>query len=274
MATNSNGGLNMDYYPLRPIESMTLAELQAAIPKGDPGGFTLGTAINTGVDLNTLQTSGIYRQTAGANATLALNYPVENRSGILEVFERIPGSHMVQRYTVTDSLNRSRMIYVRDFTSPSWGGWTAFSSTRIDESAGRAIYKWDDINSREQLTYGDTGWRDIVASHGNGTFVVLKLRRVGYIVELICIGWVPPLNGAGTLAVNIPSGFSSLHTRAFTATDNTGSIIRALTIGSVGTVVVGGNSTSSNINFSVSWFTSDTWPTTLPGIVSGTIPNL
>src|SRR5574343_767248 len=78
----------------------------------------------------------------------------------------------------------------------------------IVESAtsGRACFVWDQVNSRPQMVYYDSGWRDISSLLLNGWTGSLFIRRADNMVMLRTSG----LSGAGATSdtiATIPSGF-------------------------------------------------------------------
>lgn len=87
--------------------------------------------IPAGTDLNTMITTGFYRQALNANASQALNYPGRgNKAGLLEVF-RIPASNMCwQRYTEYGSLAAN--VYTRGQYGTTWSPWTRITTATDD----------------------------------------------------------------------------------------------------------------------------------------------
>lgn len=252
-------------------------QLEFYIPrgaKGEPGGITMGTDLVT-TNLNDIKVPGVYRQPNAGNATLLNNYPKASLRGGLVVWAR-DAAVVMQEYTVIDGASAAHTTYRRLFDGVStWTTWKSLAHTRVDQTAGRAIYKWDDLNNREQLVYGDTGDRDIAASHGNGTFAALKLRRVGYTCELVCVGWRPPADAtANLLSVVIPSGFRAVHTHSGFVLDSANNVKYVTASGSMASIVIGGNLNANTYTFSLTYLTAEAWPTTLPGTASGSIPNL
>lgn len=102
-------------------------------------------AIPGAVDLNTYLTSGDFIQTTNANATLALNYPVDGKAGLLEVFTYL--GHTYQRYTLRDD----RIQYNRrwDVVAGTWTSWLR------------------QINAAD---FSDTGWLPLPFNSGYQTF--------------------------------------------------------------------------------------------------------
>lgn len=246
--------------------------------KGDPGGFVLGTALDNAVDtgvgrfnLNDVLTSGIYRMTATNDNLLARNYPRNYDTGILEVFERVPGQTVIQ---VWHSLNiNGRIKFERCYVN-GWQPWYAYSSQKVNQTVGRTISTWNDANLQDQMIYGDTGERDIAVSHGNGTFAALKLRRVGSLVELTAVGW--QYVAGNMLAVSLPAGYRNNNTKQATALRMDTLAVLGVNIpaNSGNPLVYGSPPAGTLINFSASWLTIDNWPSSLLGSASGTIPYL
>lgn len=262
-------------------------------PKGDPGGIVLGTLLGTN-NLNSFFTPGTYRQDTPSNATLVNNYPKANLTGLLNIFGR-DGNVVIQQYMPIDGTSGAPIMYQRLSTSSTtWTPWRVFATTRVDQTAGRAIYQWDDLNNREQLVYGDTGWRD-VRSLGNATNFdfttrIINLRREGNTVRLS--GQLQVLAGVTAFSYStflaVPTGFrvaggipymvgvesTALQVRTTTA------LLRMLSIGNdmalqtiPGTGGLGNMAAGDVVNLSASWSTMEAWPTTLPGTAVGTIPN-
>lgn len=246
-----------------------------------PGGGVTGVHLNK-LHLDTITTAGNYRQTQGPDATLAQGYPVPS-VGILNVRTRIPasdayGPSVIQEYSPIfgTPASESRVLYRRTQTGKVWQPWQAFSSQRVDNTAGRAIYTWDDRDSREQLIYGDTGKR-IISSLMNPELgvVVAKLRRVMHEVELqIQINKPNGMAGKVTLLENgIPAGFRNQHTISGFVGGSSGK--QYLIDYGGATMSIADVATAANSMFILAkWTTTDAWPTTLPGTADGGIPNL
>lgn len=75
--------------------------------------------IGSSVNLNTMQTGGIYSQIDVGEATVVLNYPVA-AAGLLEVFKDVTAAYVMQRYTTFEV---DPKIYVRRYASSAWGAW-------------------------------------------------------------------------------------------------------------------------------------------------------
>lgn len=138
-----------------------------------------------------------------------------------------------------------------------------------DESVGRRRFAWDTVNSRWQMVYGDTGWRSITLT-GSWTGAVW-VRRVGFTVTFRSENLIMPASGITILTV--PSGFVA---DVYSSTPILG---RNATSGAVNGVTVtdnlvwGGTLTATNrLDFCGTFPCTVAWPTSLPGVASGSIP--
>jgi len=253
-------------------------------PKGESGGITLGTPLDnvtdTGVgrfNLNDVTTSGVYRMTATNDNLLIRNYPRNYDTGVLVVLERVPGQTITQ---VWHTINQTgRTVYERTYVTGTWSPWRAFNSTRVDQVAGRAIYQFDDVNGREQLIYGDTGERSLTADSlapvaGWGAF---RLRRNGQLVTLNIQGMdLTNVAFGGDILASIPAGFRpSVDTRFSFAAESSYATVRFIA-STAGALQMAAKATGAVLYVSgtVTWVTNQVWPTTLPGVAVGTIPNI
>lgn len=160
-------------------------------------------------------------------------------------------------------------------------GDTGGTYTRTSEAAGRALYLWDSINNREQLVFGDTGWRNINSSVLAGFTGSLSIRRQNGIVTVNV--QVTPATAAGENAVfaNIPAAFRPDNPPAlqFYAQGRMSNSLKAcqLTIRSSGdlsarTITSDWVTGDGGYLLQASWSVNAAWPTTLPGVSLG-IPN-
>ncbi|ALY10726.1 minor tail protein [Arthrobacter phage Wayne] len=249
--------------------------------KGDPGGWTTATDLGT-THLDTILTSGLYRVTQGANVSTSLGYPMTlNATAVMHVM-MVSATNVIQQFEFVLSTPSGRGFWQRTTSNggTTWGPWRFFASQRTDNTAGRAIYTWDDTATpgRENLIYGDTGSREISAYLDTSKWAAgnIKIRRVGWEVELRAYGLdnVAGIVGSvGILNAQLPAGFRNQHTVAGFAQigANAGQVVvafsatNATVVGVVDNVICG---------FTAKWQTTDPWPTALPGNADGSIPNL
>lgn len=143
-----------------------------------------------------------------------------------------------------------------------------------DETVGRRRFEWDTINSRWQMTYGDTGWR-AVASGAPNTDGIWYVRRQNDTVTIstsavnLLSGWtsgnsilqlIPGF--APRTSYLAPGRYSQLAGEAQTY-NTTLSTVNAF----------GLTAPLSNARFAWTWSTNQAWPTSLPGDPSGEIPS-
>lgn len=240
-------------------------------PKGDPGGIVLGTALGT-TDLNAIITAGTYYQNDAASGTLARNYPKDTIAGNLVVFQAGPNNLFKQIFYPINGAFQGRLFYVRQYNTNAWTSWTPYGSQRVDQTAGRAVYIWDDVNSRDQLIWGDTGARiisDVVDSANWAAGYTVKLRRVGSQVELRLLGIQAVTGKSGSLSLftsgyTLPPGFQNQHSFAFPIVDNTGAIANGnMSYGGGPMTIVA--SAGRSYGILLTWQTLNSWPTALPG---------
>lgn len=241
--------------------------------KGDPGGIVNPTNIGAGYDWNNLIVSGMYYAT-GSDLAGQPNSPPAMAIGV-NIMVQTRNASVVTQVAWTVSNAQSQIQFMRSLVSGTWGPWRVVRNTNVDNTVGKVISIWDETQNRSQIIYGDTGDRDIAATYGNGTFAVLKVRRVGSWVELVCLGWVPPANSTpNALLSSLPVGYRNYNSRAFAAVDNNTTLRPATLAANTSGLSIPGNTTASSISFSLTYQTLDTWPTVLPGTAVGSIPNL
>lgn len=235
------------------------------------------------VHLDTVTTPGIYHQVN--TATLANGYPIADR-GTLEV---IPigsgvGMFVTQRYTVSDGAQRQRVVAMRrgqntTGTTWVWEPWRSIPTQRVDTTAGRVVYTWDDVNAREQIIYGDTGMRDVSSLLTNGWSTssgVVYLRRVGWTVLLAIANLSSAGNPTADVVIPAISGFNgSMGWVKFASAIRVGQLFtHKPSIGLIVASTLSGWADTGGVRDQFTWHTNDAWPTTLPGTAVGTIPNV
>ncbi|UYL86729.1 hypothetical protein SEA_ALBANESE_2 [Arthrobacter phage Albanese] len=259
--------------------------------KGETGGIVNPTNIGPGYDWNNLTVSGTY-YAAGADLAGQPNSPPSMAIGV-NIIVQARNAAIVTQYANTVSNAHSQILFQRSLVSGVWGPWKVFRNTNIDNGAGKAIYLWDETQNRSQLFYGDTGWRQMAlpAEWTTGKFC---LRRVGYMVTVQFSLGSPPsavgeshgytLSGIG----GVPVGFRPFDTVFGAGFGRLGASNKRqpmnFSLNTSGTAIIERNevagadgqtlTTGAACYFSFTYPTSDPWPTTLPGSVLGSIPNL
>lgn len=141
-----------------------------------------------------------------------------------------------------------------------------------DESVGRRLYQWDANNNRFQMTYGDTGLRDVTAALGNSSHFTINnadLRRVGSTVEFYCDFTTTASYAAGDNLWTVPSGFQPQVSR-YGLVYFYASSVAAIYTG--GTLPLYSLALSTTYRVHGTWTVTQAWPTTLPGVAIGSIP--
>lgn len=134
------------------------------------------------------------------------------------------------------------------------------------------VQAWDSTQSRWQVAHYDTGRRSLTLANG-WTATAATVRRVGYAVEAVFTG----LNGASASSGTVVTLDSSLRPPFALAAQigNTASTFpdKVVTVGTDGTVVVGGTYTNVTAgSLSVRMFTAAAIPTSLPGTLVSSAP--
>jgi hypothetical protein len=238
-------------------------------PQGPAGGIVDPTVLNAGTNLNDMMTSGLFR-VVSTNATTALNHPKDNMGGHLLVIRG--ASTVITQVFYPLSASTFRGMYTRSMVT-TWSPWVFSATSRVDQTAGRAIYTWDDLNTREQLVYGDTGWRELPPETGTASGW-LRVRRQGYRVTLWIHGWQPTAAGGSTRIWTAPVGFQSGSNSIVGLVGQRDNNAVMMGVGNTGLVDINNTTSASAYYAMVSWETTQSWPTTLPGTASGSTPNL
>ena len=159
------------------------------------------------------------------------------------------------------------------------------SEVTIDKTAGIKVSVQDNAAGRKQLIYGDTGWRTITAASDPGLYnaffaagvtevaaLPLRIRRVGYKV-FARVGVDKTATGNVTRSGAFPAGFgvdSGVATPSY-ASNSAAEIVRVFPTPTG--IIYQRPSAATGCSGMVEWFTTDPWPTALPGTASGSIPN-
>lgn len=247
--------------------------------KGDTGNPLNAIPVPKGFDLDVGGSFCYNVQTT--DATLALHYPQEGVGGIVLSYERMGTASGLQEYWPAASASRGSLFFRRIRVNTAWQPWKVYGSQRVDNTAGRAVYTWDDIANREQLIYGDSGWRDVTALV-SPTYTATKvtLRRVGMQVTLNFDGLKSTTETGNSTFMNMPAGFGT------DLTNGLGNLRYGLAteLSGANPRIISPEPNSSGMRFlsyttgvalhgSLIYYTRDPWPTSLPGTAVGTIPN-
>ncbi len=148
--------------------------------------------------------------------------------------------------------------------------WRVIAGQYADESIGRRIFTWNHAYSTGggwQLTYSDTGWRDVSANINtpNGfTAGSIFVRRTGYTVALGVYGLARAAGGAGDYYTFLAGWRCDIPVYGRSFSNNPWYVN-----GSSAYINMAGTSESGAGTL---FITSDAWPTSLPGSAIGTIP--
>jgi hypothetical protein len=138
-----------------------------------------------------------------------------------------------------------------------------------DESVGRRRFDWDTVNNRWQMTFGETGWRDVSASIANGWTGGIYLRRSGFVVDLVAR--VSSTAKTSNDFYTLPSGFTASTSGwrpMYGYNINNGALIGGYHKGST----LSPNAGTSDYYIHETWLTADAWPSSLPGSALAAIP--
>jgi len=230
-----------------------------------------GAAIGSAYHGNALTAAGVSVSTAVAPATAATVQ-------VSIIYGNSAGGVIGDTVTITEC----------GFWAGAAGSWALPGAAIVnqgfytDESVGRRLFQWDANNSRWQMTFGDTGLRDLTASitgsvQTSNPNLKLKVRRVNSRVEWK-LSETAPGSGSGTLSLlTADAGFRPAGVtaeREAMSSDNTGKPISdsACEVNTTGEVYLYGV-IATRLNATVAYETTNAWPTALPGSAVGSIPS-
>ncbi len=137
----------------------------------------------------------------------------------------------------------------------------------VDETVGRTVKVWDYLNNREQLIYGDTGLRKITGSVPDRTSGDLFLRRNGNMVTMTMDVLVLSGSGTYTHAGMIPFGFRPDSTvSGSTINLNATADMHRIAVSTAGNFSIYYYTTGKYLRLTITWATSDPWPTAPAGV--------
>lgn len=155
------------------------------------------------------------------------------------------------------------------------------SVLRWDETQGRRAFAYDTVNLREQLIYGDTGWRQYAIPANWPVGGNIYLRRFGhsvfcffsitlestpgysFAIEPAGVGWTGWTGFSDALGTSQPLVVRQVTGSApqFATVSQSGPSLTITGLNAV-TQAISGFSLSGYL----SWSTIDPWPVTLPGV--------
>ena len=149
--------------------------------------------------------------------------------------------------------------------------------SHTDESVGRRVFTWDGVNSRWQMIYGDTGWRDVSTLFTGSWLGNWNVRRINSVVyhNLFNVR-------SGTGAVwNAPAGFrggistTDVQSMPVSRYDLASHSAIGCNNGGAGNyTVLGGAIGYAGAVINAVITTYEAWPSSLPGTAVGSIPAL
>ena len=142
-----------------------------------------------------------------------------------------------------------------------------YTDTAATNGAIRWIKSSGTGNTGWRVQCGETGTRDVsnLITNASGTLTIFRTGNVVF-MDAMSVTPTDDLSSGGTFINSLPSGFRPTMRRNFSLPSNpSGGTMRSafqLPAGSVGVWVP---SIKDHYHLHLSWYTSDTWPTTLPG---------
>lgn len=268
------------------VETATAAQSAAAavVARADAGEFK-GAKGDIGVGWTAVPANqihldaapiGVLRQFSGVYGTTANGYPFNGFAGVIQTTQWGNYQELLQEANSVPINGRVRGVYKRGYRSGAWSAWSFIPSQRVDSTAGRVIYTWDDVNNREQLLYGDTGMRDVteLVDRTKWTVSAAKLRRVNATVELTIIANPGPNVGTVLfIPTQFPVGFRNVHTLNLPTIDTAGKVVDAQVDYGFLSLKFNGVAANTAVRALLSWTTTDPWPTVLPGSAVGAVPS-
>ena len=258
--------------PEEPIINLDLP----AGPKGEPGGWNVGTGLGDR-NLDDITTPGLYHQADGAKGLSALNYPREKAAGALQVYSWNGG--LFQEFTLIGATPTPATSgkYIRSTRGSVWTSWAFYPIQRVDNTAGKAIYTWDDTINKEQMIYGVSGVRNITSlaaglntTTESGGDPAILLSREGSTVTLMFENAKPLANGDWNVFSGLPVGFrpklKNPQRYFILASTNSTVSAKSMFFYTSGAMVVFGAASTDVYRQTITYPTVDAWPTTLPGI--------
>ena len=146
---------------------------------------------------------------------------------------------------------------------------------KFSQAAGRTVTAWDYINNREQVIYGDTGFRDVTSLGAEINAGTVRVRRTGNMAYVLINGAAKANLSTSPTLLKLPVGF----TPTFTHVDLGDMHIYAnpasarLFIQTTGNIDALNGSDATGVYKACAYPTSDPWPLVLPGVAAGAFPS-
>ena len=246
------------------------------------GGYTAKTALYTATNDDRVIdcTSGTYTITLPTAVSQAGREFVVTTSGSGVITVDGAGAETVAGAATQSVSGRGHLRIVSDGSN-----WVVLDGSYTDESVGRRLFQWDANNSRWQMTYGDTGWRNITADLAGAYTTAdpnaeVHIRRVNDRVEIRLARGASGTWTSGTI-YTLPDAFRSLPARVLGHVAVTGlmdygtaqeSAATLWTATSGAGLEANGWSATNDYRGHLTYSTNSAWPTTLPGTAVGSIP--
>ena len=232
------------------------------------GGYTAKTALYTATNDDRVIdcTSGTYTITLPTAVSQAGREFVVTNSGSGVITVDGAGAETVAGAATQSVSGRGHLRIVSDGSN-----WVVLDGSYTDESVGRRLFQWDANNSRWQMTYGDTGWRDVSAGLEAGTTGEWRMRRVNSTVT----HHVYNVTNSSGVMYTIPAGFRTVSYGTvipLTKWDLTAGAVLLNSPAAGNCTLSDGLKGYTGAYYMFTHDTSDAWPTTLPGSAVGSIP--
>ena len=218
--------------------------------------------------------------------TLGATQSVVDVTGTTTVTLPTAASHTGRVYTIRNTgTNTVTVSGITNLTLPAKGtvevvsngtAWSVLRGTYVDESVGRRVFDWNNSLATPgwQMTYGDTGWRDVSALVESGTTGLFLVRRINSTVHMRTIN---ANNASGAMLV-LPAGFRLANggdgtSIALTTAVATAGAAAHNTTGTGSMTLTSGIKAYAGAWLEWSYITLNAWPSSLPGTASGAIPS-
>ena len=244
----------------------------AITPIKTSGGYVAKTALYTATNDDRVIdcTSGTYTVTLPTAASQTGRTFIIRNSGTGTITIGRTGAETIAGATSQTLAGYGQLEVISNGTN-----WLVVRGSYADETVGRRIFTWNSAYSSGtggwQMTFGDTGWRDVSAGLESGTTGEWRMRRVNSTVT----HHVYNVTNSSGVMYTIPAGFRSASYGTVIPLTKWDLTAGAVLLNSPAT----GNCTLSDglkgytgAYYMFTHDTSEAWPTSLPGSAVGSIP--